>query len=96
MNRGGQGVWAHDHKRGTSLAASFPVEDSDQIMAVTDGGQLIRFPVDTVRTASRGSRGVRLIRLNKDENVVSVVRIGESEDEADGEETPEATEGGSE
>ena len=83
MNRGGQGVWAHDHKRGTALSASFPVDDSDQIMAVTDAGQLIRFPVDTVRIASRGSRGVRLIRLNESENVVAVVRIQDAQDDED-------------
>ena len=83
MNRGGQGVWAHDHKRGTTLSASFPVDDTDQIMAVTDGGQLIRFPVDTVRIASRGSRGVRLIRLNDSENVVAVVRIQDAQDDED-------------
>lgn len=86
MGRGNQGVAATDTKRGIPLAAGFPVEDADQIMAVTDGGQMIRFPVDTVRIASRSSRGVRLIRLNEGENVVAVVRIpdaGEGEDGPD-------------
>ncbi|WP_339746659.1 DNA gyrase subunit A [uncultured Maricaulis sp.] len=84
MGRGNQGVAATDIKRGVELAASFAVEDSDQIMAVTDGGQLIRFPVDTVRIAGRSTRGVRLIRLNDKENVVAVVRIQDAgEDEGD-------------
>jgi DNA gyrase subunit A len=99
MGRGNQGVAAHDLSRDVTLAASFPVEDADQIMAVTDGGQLIRFPVDTVRIAGRSTRGVRLIRLNEGENVVAVVRIqdaGESEaaevegDEGEGPDAPEA------
>lgn len=95
MGRGNQGVAATDVKREIPLSASFPVEDADQIMAVTDGGQLIRFPVDTVRIASRSSRGVRLIRLNDGENVVAVVRIPDAGDDAvdeDGE-APEAGEG---
>ena len=83
MGRGNNGVAATDIKRDIPLSASFPVEDADQIMAVTDGGQLIRFPVDTVRIASRSSRGVRLIRLNEGENVVAVVRIKDAGDEGD-------------
>ena len=83
MGRGNNGVAATDIKRDIPLSASFPVDDADQIMAVTDGGQLIRFPVDTVRIASRSSRGVRLIRLNEGENVVAVVRIQDAGDEDD-------------
>ena len=99
MGRGNQGVAATDIKRGVALSASFPVEDADQIMAVTDGGQLIRFPVDTVRIASRSSRGVRLIRLNEGENVVAVVRIQDAGDDEDGEaeasaDAPDAPEAG--
>ncbi|WP_421786165.1 DNA gyrase subunit A [Hyphobacterium sp.] len=84
MNRGGQGVAGHDLSRGMPLASSFPVEDADQIMAVTDGGQLIRFPVDSVRIAGRATRGVTLLKPREGESVVSVVRIAESgEDDAD-------------
>ncbi|OLF72206.1 DNA gyrase subunit A [Maricaulis sp. W15] len=83
MGRGNNGVAATDIKRDVPLSASFPVDDADQIMAVTDGGQLIRFPVDTVRIASRSSRGVRLIRLNEGENVVAVVRIQDAGDDGD-------------
>ncbi|MFS2317483.1 DNA gyrase subunit A [Maricaulis sp. D1M11] len=85
MGRGNQGVAAMDLSRGALLAASFPVDDADQIMAVTDGGQLIRFPVDGVRIAGRSTRGVRLIRLNGDEQVVAVVRIEDAGDDEGGE-----------
>ncbi|WP_291902460.1 DNA gyrase subunit A [Maricaulis sp.] len=98
MGRGNQGVAAQDLSRGAMLAASFPVEDADQIMAVTDGGQLIRFPIDGVRIAGRSTRGVRLIRLNGEEQVVAVVRIEDAGDDeaadADGAtegEAPEAS-----
>jgi DNA gyrase subunit A len=83
MGRGNQGVAAADLKRSIQLSASFAVDDRDQIMAVTDGGQLIRFPVDTVRIAGRSTRGVRLIRLNEGESVVAVVRIQDAGDDED-------------
>ena len=45
--RGGKGIVAMAvNARNGDLVASFPVEDGDQIMLVTDGGQLIRCPVD--------------------------------------------------
>jgi DNA gyrase subunit A len=48
--RGGKGLVAMIvNERNGRLVASFPVEDSDQIMLVTDGGKLIRVPVDDVR-----------------------------------------------
>jgi DNA gyrase subunit A len=87
MNRGGQGVAAHDLSRGVPLAASFTVEDADQIMAVTDGGQLIRFPLDTVRIAGRATKGVTLLKPRAGESVVSVVRVADDgeDEEADAE-----------
>ena len=85
MGRGNQGVAAHDMSKAEALAACFQVIDGDTVMAVTDGGQLIRFPVDTVRIAARATKGVRLIRLGEGEKVVSVVRVAESDDDdADG------------
>ena len=79
MGRGNQGVAAHDMSKAEALAACFQVTDGDTVMAVTDGGQLIRFPVDTVRIAARATKGVRLIRLGEGEKVVSVVRVAESD-----------------
>ncbi|GGE34156.1 DNA gyrase subunit A [Marinicauda pacifica] len=85
IGRGGQGVAAHDMSKVDELAACFPVIDGDTVMAVTDGGQLIRFPVETVRIAARATKGVRLIRLSEGEKVVSVVRVAENDDGEDGE-----------
>ncbi len=87
--RGGKGIIAIiTSKRNGRVVASFPVEDSDQIMLVTDGGQLIRTPVDDIRVAGRNTQGVTIFRTREEEKVVSVERI-EDIGEAGGEEGPE-------
>ncbi len=84
--RGGKGIVAMAvNERNGKLIASFPVEDSDQIMLVTDGGQLIRCPVDGIRIAGRPTQGVTVFDTAADEKVVSVERIRDDEDETDGE-----------
>jgi DNA gyrase, A subunit len=103
--RGGKGIRATDTSKTAEigeLVAAFPVEDKDQIMLVSDGGQLIRVPVDGIRIASRATKGVTIFSTAKDEKVVSVERISEPEEDdeiedngeevIDGEtpETPEA------
>jgi DNA gyrase subunit A len=82
--RGGQGLIAHDlAKRGGRLVASFPVEQSDEILLVTDAGQLIRCPVSQIRIAGRNTSGVTIFRTAEDEHVVSVERLeGEGADGA--------------
>ncbi|MBW8816466.1 MAG: DNA gyrase subunit A [Caulobacterales bacterium] len=86
--RGGQGLLAQDlTKRGGRLAASFPVEESDEILLVTDQGQLIRTRVSQVRLAGRNTQGVTIFRTSADEHVVSVERLadaGGDEDEVVG------------
>jgi DNA gyrase subunit A len=78
--RGGKGIVAMAvNPRNGKLVASFPVEHGDGIMLVTDGGQLIRCPVEGIRTVGRGSQGVIVFRTDKDEHVVSVERISEEE-----------------
>jgi len=85
QGRGGQGVWTKDKRFPEPLAGCFAVDGGDTVMAVTDGGQLIRFPVDNVRIAGRATKGVRLIRLGEGEAVVSVVRVAESGEDGDDE-----------
>ena len=78
--RGGKGITAMVvNGRNGPLVASFPVEESDELMLVTDGGQLIRCPVHDIRKAGRSTQGVTLIDTAKDEHVVSVERISEEE-----------------
>jgi DNA gyrase subunit A len=78
--RGGKGIVAMSvNNRNGKLVASFPVEDSDQIMLVTDKGQLIRCPVEDIRIAGRSTQGVIVFDTAEDEHVVSVEHIGEEE-----------------
>ena len=80
-NRGGKGIVAMAvNDRNGPLVASFPVEVTDQIMVVTDGGQLIRCPVDGIRKAGRSTQGVIVINTADDEHVVSVECLKEDED----------------
>ena len=86
--RGGKGIVAMAvNERNGPLVAVFPVEDADQIMLVTNGGQLIRCPVEGIRQAGRATQGVIVFNTADDEHVVAVERIGEEEDEG---EEPEA------
>ena len=85
--RGGKGIVAMSvNERNGNLIASFPVEHGDQIMLVTDKGQLIRCPVEGIRVAGRSTQGVIVFNTADDEHVVSVEHIGEA---GEGEE-PEA------
>lgn len=84
--RGGKGIRATDTSKTNEigeLVAAFPVEDTNQLMLVSDGGQLIRVPVDGIRIASRATKGVTIFSTAKDEKVVSVERISEPEGEDD-------------
>ena len=87
--RGGKGIVAMAvNDRNGPLVASFPIEESDQIMLLTDGGQLIRCPVNGIRIVGRGSQGVIVFDTAADEKVVSVERVTEEE----GEEADEGSE----
>jgi len=84
--RGGKGIIAMTTSdRNGQLVASFPVEDDNQIMLVTDGGQVIRCPVAGVRVAGRSTQGVTIFDVADGERVVSVERLsdfeGDDEDE---------------
>jgi DNA gyrase subunit A len=85
--RGGKGIIAIVvNNRNGPVCASFPVEDSDQIMLVTDGGQLIRTPVRGIRVAGRNTQGVTIFRTGDAEKVVSVERIGDVGEDVGGDE----------
>jgi DNA gyrase subunit A len=83
--RGGKGIvaMALTNKTGRVIA-SFPVEDQDQLMLVTDGGQLIRTRVEGIRIAGRSTQGVIVFDTAEAERVVSVERISEEGDDNGG------------
>jgi DNA gyrase subunit A len=81
-NRGGQGINNMDlTKRQDAVVAVFPVGHNDQIMLVTDGGMVIRCPVNDIRIARRGSQGVVIFRVGEGERVVSVARLPEGDED---------------
>jgi DNA gyrase subunit A len=83
--RGGKGIVAMSvNSRNGKLVASFPVEESDQIMLVTDAGQLIRCPVDGIRIAGRSTQGVIVFDTAEGERVVSIEHIGEEGENGNG------------
>ena len=91
--RGGKGIRATDVSKVAEigrLVATFPVENGDQIMLVSDGGQVIRVPVNGIRIASRATKGVTIFHTAEGEKVVSVERISEPQ----GDEELEATASG--
>jgi DNA gyrase subunit A len=93
-NRGGKGIRATDTNKVNEIGkmiATFPVADSDQLMLVSDGGQLIRVPVDGIRIASRATKGVTIFNTAEGEKVASVERISEPDGE-EGEEEEAAPE----
>jgi DNA gyrase subunit A len=89
--RGGKGIVAMDNRErdGTlrakigKLVASFPVEESDQLMLVTDGGQLIRVGVAEVGIKGRKTRGVIVFHTAEGERVVAVERLSEEGEAAE-------------
>jgi DNA gyrase subunit A len=82
--RGGQGVTniGLTAKNGNAVAATFPVTDDHQIMLVTNGGQMIRLPVNGIRFTGRSAQGVTVFRVAEGEEVVSVAWLrAEAEDD---------------
>jgi DNA gyrase subunit A len=80
-NRGGKGVITiKATERNGKVVSLRLVSDDDDLMLITDGGKLIRMPVDGIPTIGRNTQGVRLIRLETDEKVVAMERMAEKEE----------------
>jgi len=81
--RGGSGIVALDMARkNTAVVAAFPVEESDDLMLISDRGQIIRVAASSVSVQRRGSGGVTVFRLDEGERVVAVERIEETSSDA--------------
>ncbi|MGB8365035.1 MAG: DNA gyrase subunit A [Rhizomicrobium sp.] len=77
--RGGSGIVAMDMgRKNTAIVAAFPVEETDDLMLISDSGQTIRVPASSVSVQRRGSGGVTVFRVEGGERVVSVERIEET------------------
>ena len=83
-NRGGQGIInIETSARNGLVAATFPVDDSDQIMLTTDKGKMIRIPIDGIRIAGRNTQGVKLFHTEQNEHIVSAARLTDTDDPED-------------
>lgn len=92
--RGGQGVIAiQTSGRNGALVGATLVADDDEVMLITNGGTLVRTPVDQISVLGRNTQGVRLIRLSEGEQLVELARVaglGEDEDAETDESAPAA------
>ncbi|MDX2206367.1 MAG: DNA gyrase C-terminal beta-propeller domain-containing protein, partial [Gemmatimonadales bacterium] len=94
QKRGGKGIITMQQTGKTGqLVALKDVLPEDELMMITKGGVIIRCPVQGIRVSGRNTQGVKLMNLDADDRIVDVARVQKEEDdaEADGEETPEAT-----
>jgi DNA gyrase subunit A len=81
--RGGSGIVALGMgKKNSAIVAAFPVEESDDLMLISDQGQTIRVPVNGISIQGRGAQGVTVFRVEGGERVVSVERIEDVSGEA--------------
>ena len=78
-NRGGKGIIGIDtSSRNGNVAASFPVNEGDEVILSTDKGKMIRCEVKGIRIAGRNTQGVRIFKVSEGEKVVSAIKIEES------------------
>jgi DNA gyrase subunit A len=95
--RGGVGVISiQTSERNGGVVGAVQVEESDEVMLITNGGTLVRTPVKDVSVMSRNTQGVTMIRLTKKEKLIGIEKIenldsDEDDDEAyqEGEEQQE-------
>ncbi len=81
QNRGGLGLKAIETSaRNGALVALRAVRPEDQVMVITDGGQILRTSVAQIREISRNTQGVRIIRVSDEERVVDVEPVAEPEE----------------
>ncbi|MEX0924155.1 MAG: DNA gyrase subunit A [Rhodovibrionaceae bacterium] len=95
--RGGQGIGNIDLSRAGKakplVVAAFPVATKDQLMLVTNAGQMIRCPIEGISILGRASRGVKVFDVDAEEHIVSVAHLSdldEEDDEADADSEAEA------
>ncbi|HHF0477022.1 TPA: DNA topoisomerase (ATP-hydrolyzing) subunit A [Haemophilus influenzae] len=68
-------------ERNGKVVAATQVEETDQIMLITDAGTLVRTRVSEVSIVGRNTQGVRLIRTADDEHVVSLERVCDADED---------------
>ena len=84
VNRGAQGVMSIQttERNGRVIGAAL-VHENDEVMLITNGGTMVRTRAAEISLIGRNTQGVRLIRLSEDEQLVSVKRIVDLDDDDD-------------
>jgi DNA gyrase subunit A len=86
QSRGGLGIInIQTTERNGRVVGVSCVTESDELMLMTEGGQVLRMSVADVRPIGRNAQGVRLIDIGEGDRVVSVARLAEKDGEGDGE-----------
>jgi len=81
QSRGGKGVInVKTTAKNGKVVKVLAVKDGDEIIVVTNGGMVVRIPVDQIRTSGRNAQGVRVMRLKDKHKIASVARVVEKED----------------
>ena len=79
LTGGGKGIIGIvNSSRNGNVAASFPVNEGDEIILSTDKGRVIRCAVKEIRSAKRNTQGVRIFKLSGEEKVVSAIKIDDN------------------
>ncbi|MFH1886647.1 MAG: DNA gyrase C-terminal beta-propeller domain-containing protein, partial [Pseudomonadota bacterium] len=85
QRRGGQGVITiRTNERNGSVVAALAVDNEDDLMLMTDGGKIIRFPVADMSVIGRNTMGVKLMGLEPGEHIIGAARLEEREEEENG------------
>jgi DNA gyrase subunit A len=93
QSRGGKGIitMKTTDKTGQVMAA-LSVRANDEIMLITEKGQMVRMSIDGIRQTGRNAQGVKLIGLRKGDALQAIAPVVETElEEVDGDEAEEAT-----
>jgi DNA gyrase subunit A len=93
QNRGGKGIILIDAgERNGGVVGIALIKPDDQLMVVTDRGQLLRTKVAEIRETGRNAKGVKIMSVDESERIIAIERLAEAEEEP-AEATSEAVEG---
>jgi DNA gyrase subunit A len=94
QKRGGKGVITiKTNERNGKVVSILLVEETDEVMLMTDGGKIIRMPIESVSVISRNTQGVKLMGMASEERMVGAARLAEQEEaEQEEEDSEEASE----
>jgi len=79
--RGAKGVTSIRLREGDLVLETLQIAEGDELMLTTERGQLVRIPVDEIRTIGRASKGVRIMNLNDDDRITGVSKIVKVDEE---------------